>query len=471
MDAATLAQAMGNVRGVNYNAFVGPFNEAMITAQCTNVNRAAMWCAQLGHESVGLLYMNEIWGPTAAQRTYDGRMGNRRGTSDWSDFRGRGPIQLTGRDNYTAFSRWCFEKKLVSSPTYFADNPTLVAQPKWGFLAASWYWTVSRPNLNKWADERNVLNASREINGWVNRPNGLDDRTSRFNRCLGLGNRLLPTRRDQVAEKVLEYPRDQVLQDTFYNCGPASAQTIIRAATGTLIGERQLGVELRTTTNGTDWIGQFPNVLNKRIPGAQYRIVEMPNDPPTQSQKNRLWDDIVRSINAGHGVVTNIVVPPSNYPRAVWPSTLSPAYSGGTVYHYFAVMGYSDADIRRLWVADSGFPGTQGVTGYWVSLDQLATMIPPKGYAYSAAPSLQGEDDMFTDEDRKMLARVHHELTYPFQSRYKDPETGKQSTFKETLVGYILELDKKVESINMVRLPGLQKAIDAVTKFFSKGDK
>lgn len=270
-------------------------------------------------------------------------------------------------------------------------------------------------------------------------------------------------------EKVLEYPRDQVLQDTFYNCGPASSQTIIRAATDNLIGEKQLGLELRTTTNGTDWIGQFPAVLNKHIPGAKYKVVEMRNDPPTQAQKDRLWDDIVASINAGHGVVANIVSPPSNRPKAVWPSTLSPAYTGATIYHYIAAMGYSDADIRRVWIADSGFPGAHGVTGYWISLDQLATLIPPKGYAYSeAAPINEGGLFMSLPKERQedlaaKIDRIHHELTYSFQSRYIDPETGKQSTFKETLAGYILELDKKVESINMVRLPSLQRAIEAVS--------
>ncbi|MFR9973267.1 C39 family peptidase [Corynebacterium striatum] len=180
-------------------------------------------------------------------------------------------------------------------------------------------------------------------------------------------------------EKVLQYPRDQVGQDTFYNCGPASCQTVIRAATGSLIAESELGRCLRTHRGGTDWIGQFPTVLNHFIPAAHYRHREMPNDPPTAAQRDRLWEDIVGSIDRGHGVVANIVAPPSNYPRAVAPSTIQPIYKGGTVYHYFAVMGYSDQGQRRVWIADSGFyPG-----GYWLALDQLATLIPPKGYAYS----------------------------------------------------------------------------------------
>lgn len=74
--------------------------------------------------------------------------------------------------------------------------------------------------------------------------------------------------------------------------------------------------------------------------------------------------------------MSNIVAPPSNYPRAVAPSTISPTYGWGTVYHYIAVMGYAPG---RVWVADSGFYPY----GYWLSLEQLASLIPPKGYAAS----------------------------------------------------------------------------------------
>lgn len=97
-------------------------------------------------------------------------------------------------------------------------------------------------------------------------------------------------------------------------------------------------------------------------------------------------------------------------------------------------------------------------------------MVREKAGQNTSAPTPK-EDDMFTDEDRKMLARVHHELTYKFQSRYEDPETGEQSAFKETLIGYILELDKKMESVNVVRLPGVQKAIESVKDLFNKESK
>lgn len=238
-----------------------------------------------------------------------------------------------------------------------------------------------------------------------------------------------------MAEKVLNYPRDQVHQDTFYNCGPASVQTVLRAATGEFVAESVLGRELGTHTGGTDWIGQVRRVLNARMPGGGFAVVEMPNDPPTRAQKDALWVHVTRSIDAGFGVVANIVAPPSNYPRAVSPSTISPAYSGGTVYHYIAVMGYSDGGGRRYWIADSGFPPF----GYWISHDQLASLIPPKGYSYSTA---QPEDDMaFNDEDRRLLREVHRELTqkYPSRSAYRRDDKPVDS-----LAGMILNVDGRV---------------------------
>lgn len=399
MDATTLAEAMGRVPGVDYGALAGPFTEAMGAAGITNVNRAAMWCAQLGHESVGLKYMREI----ASGAAYEGRadLGNVH-PGDGVRYAGRGPIQITGRGNYATLSRWAHGRGLVPSPTFFVDNPVALEQPRYGFLGAVWYWTAARPQINGLADGRDLVAVTRAINGGTN---GLDDRRQRYTCCLAIGGRLL-TPGGPVTEKVLEYERDQVRQDTGWNCGPASTQTIVRAAGGRLISEGDLSRELGTHTGGTDWIGQFPPVLNRHLPAAKYTVVEMPHDPPNAAQRETLWKNVTRSIDAGFGVVANIVAPPSNYPRAVYPSTISPAYGGGTVYHYFAIMGYSDGGGRRYWIADSGFPPY----GYWISHDQLCTLIPPKGYAYATGgvptPPARGDElDMASLDDVRRIVR------------------------------------------------------------------
>lgn len=183
-----------------------------------------------------------------------------------------------------------------------------------------------------------------------------------------------------MTERVLPYDRNIVPQETGYWCGPASTQVVLNSL-GINIPESQLAREIGTHTGGTDHIGLIERVLDQRAPHHRYTSVQMPNDPPTQSQKARLWDDLTRSINAGCGVVMNWVAPPNNYPRGV-KGSVSPAYSGGTVYHYVAAMGYDDTPgFRAVWIADSGFRPF----GYWVDFEQCARLIPPKGYCYAAA--------------------------------------------------------------------------------------
>ncbi|MGW1740444.1 C39 family peptidase [Nocardia sp. NPDC001965] len=176
-----------------------------------------------------------------------------------------------------------------------------------------------------------------------------------------------------MTEIVLPYDRGIVAQETFYFCGPASTQNVLNSC-GIRVSENDLAAQMGTSVNGTDYVGLITPVLNRYLPEAQYRHTYMPNDPPTDSQVETLWTDIRRSIDAGYGVIANIVAPPGNFPRGV-KGSVSPAYSGSTVYHYIALMGY-DLAARAVWVADSGF----WPYGYWIALEQLGTLIPPKGY-------------------------------------------------------------------------------------------
>ena len=77
----------------------------------------------------------------------------------------------------------------------------------------------------------------------------------------------------------------------------------------------------------------------------------------------------------------------------------------------------------------------------------------------------EGDDDMaFTDDDRAKLNRIHHELTHEFGSRFPG------STFRETLIGYVLELDRKVEDMHTGMLPWIAGRIDTI-KTALKGGK
>jgi LGFP repeat/Peptidase_C39 like family len=156
-------------------------------------------------------------------------------------------------------------------------------------------------------------------------------------------------------------------QKTGYWCGPTATEIALSARISPP-GQAALANQLGTTTNGTDWIGQVTGVLNNNLGAGWYVTREMPNDPPTQAQRDLLWHDLVRSIDDGFAFVANIVAPPSNHP---------PGYPNTTIYHYFSVIGYNPG-TREAYIADPADFG--GHTEYWLSFDQLATLIPPKGY-------------------------------------------------------------------------------------------
>lgn len=192
MDVQTFAAVMGNtIPMARYEALLPAWNQALIQAQCTTVNRVAMWCAQVGHESVGLKYMSEI----ASGAAYEGRkdLGNTQ-RGDGVRFKGHGPIQITGRANHAAVSKWAFANGYVPTATYFVDHPAELGADRYGFLGVVWYWTVAR-RMNGYADSGDIVGATKAVNGGTN---GLADRTARWRRALGFSTRLLPTQGDDM---------------------------------------------------------------------------------------------------------------------------------------------------------------------------------------------------------------------------------------------------------------------------------
>jgi predicted chitinase len=195
MDANTLADAMLNRDGVDYAKWVDGCNAAMTVGQITNVNRAAMFLGQCGAESGGLQWMTEL----ASGDEYEGRLdlGNTQ-PGDGPRFKGRGPIQITGRNNYANLSRWACDQHLVATTTFFVDHPDQLAEPRFVWLGPVWYWTVARSTLNQLSDDGDIVAATRAINGGTN---GLAGRTDRWKHCLSLGTAILPTpstERDEI---------------------------------------------------------------------------------------------------------------------------------------------------------------------------------------------------------------------------------------------------------------------------------
>ncbi|ALH46771.1 lysin A [Mycobacterium phage Pari] len=140
-------------------------------SECTNVNRIAMWLAQIGHESGSFQYTEEI--------AKNGR---------YAPYIGRTWIQITWDYNYRAFSQWAYAFGMVPTPDYFVVNYRELADLKWAGIGPAWYWTVARPDINELSDRRDLNTVTRRINGGTN---GLADRQARYNRALAQGDALL----------------------------------------------------------------------------------------------------------------------------------------------------------------------------------------------------------------------------------------------------------------------------------------
>lgn len=181
--AATLAAATG-LDTARAAEILPAVLDGLRASDCGTVERIAMWLAQIGHESGSFVYTEEI-----------------DKTGRYAPYIGRTWIQITWASNYAQFSEWCFDKGLVDTPTYFVDYPVRLAELKWAGLGAAWYWTEARPDINELSDRRDLETVTLRINGGYN---GLADRQNRYDRALGLGDRLL-----DLASSTAPTPEDE----------------------------------------------------------------------------------------------------------------------------------------------------------------------------------------------------------------------------------------------------------------------
>lgn len=125
--------------------------------------RLAHFMGQCGHESGGFRFMEEI----ASGAAYEGRadLGNTQ-PGDGRRFKGRGPIQLTGRANYRRVGR------MIGID--LERHPEIVSHPSIGLLVGCVYWNDRK--LNAKADADDLLGLTKAINGGTN---GLEDRRRR----------------------------------------------------------------------------------------------------------------------------------------------------------------------------------------------------------------------------------------------------------------------------------------------------
>lgn len=163
-----LREVMPHLPAAKAVLYLPHLNAAMAADGIDTMLRTAAFIAQLAHESGEFRFMEEIWGPTDAQRRYEPpsdlakRLGNTE-PGDGKRFKGRGPIQITGRFNYRKYG------ELLGVD--LVDNPELAAQPDWAFATAGLFWKAN--GLNELADREEFVAITKRINGGTN---GLADR-------------------------------------------------------------------------------------------------------------------------------------------------------------------------------------------------------------------------------------------------------------------------------------------------------
>lgn len=199
-------QKLANI--LTRNKKVHEWYEAMVTQlpqfEVTTVNRVAAFVAQCAHESAGFTVLSENLNYSAealnklfpkyfknanrdstpyhrkpemiANVIYANRMGNGDTASgDGYRYRGRGPIQLTGKANYLAFATDFFEdpETVMNDPDIVKDDiPTCL-------YSALWFWNKNK--LNKYADAGDIKGMTKVINGGYI---GLEDRIKHYNHAI-----------------------------------------------------------------------------------------------------------------------------------------------------------------------------------------------------------------------------------------------------------------------------------------------
>lgn len=165
--------------------WTGALNNALARWSINTPERVAMFLAQCAHESSGFRTATEnlhysaarllqVWPSrftadeavrmayderAIAERAYGRRLGNGpEGSGDGYAYRGRGIIQLTGRDNYTRCG--------AALGLDLVGHPELLERPDHAAQSAGWFW--SGRGCNELADAGDYLGITRRINGGTN---------------------------------------------------------------------------------------------------------------------------------------------------------------------------------------------------------------------------------------------------------------------------------------------------------------
>ena len=193
--AQQLLQILPNA-GQVADVFVPVLNIVMSRYQIVSVKRIAAFIAQVGHESGDLTRLVENLNYSAdalrmtwpnrfdaemasavarkpeqiANIAYGNRMGNTAAGDGWK-YRGRGLIQITGKNNY----RVCGEALGLD----LMAQPELMEKPQHACMSAAWFWATN--GLNSLADAGKFDAITQRINGGQN---GAADRHALYAKAL-----------------------------------------------------------------------------------------------------------------------------------------------------------------------------------------------------------------------------------------------------------------------------------------------
>lgn len=197
---------LSKLRGVVPDNLLDEIYEVSTKFEMNTALRMAHFLSQVAHESGGFKFLTENLNYSAqglkntfskyfkqqglaeayarkpeliASRVYADRMGNGgEGSRDGWKFRGRGYLQLTGKNNYKRFSEFIGEDVVA--------NPDLVAT-KYPLTSAAWFFHVNNINRisDRGANDDTIKRVTRAVNGGYN---GLDDRRRYFKKYYELIN-------------------------------------------------------------------------------------------------------------------------------------------------------------------------------------------------------------------------------------------------------------------------------------------
>ena len=128
-----------------------------------------------------------------ANRVYASRMGNGpEASGDGWRYRGRGALQLTGKDNYRAFAEYCKRPDVMSNPDIVATE--LAFESAMFFFERNKLWSICDQGVTDAA----ILSLTKKINGGTH---GLQDRSDKTKKYIGWATSSTP------AAQVVAAPR------------------------------------------------------------------------------------------------------------------------------------------------------------------------------------------------------------------------------------------------------------------------